>query len=184
MKLIKINKSKGQAFSTFQLLIAAVVALALLGVLMPIIMQALGFIQSDPVSAAKTTLRSAFDSPGTVQATEAVTFSSKNREISAEGITDGTGIAADQVIFFHNGFDNDFDVIGTGTNNGLAYKKSEKMTFALNILCTAPESLSQQIENRIDTGLVDSGVNSSEFDNLADETRASRICAVFPTRAN
>lgn len=190
-KILKISE-KGQAFSTFQLLIAAVVALALLGVLMPIIMQALGFIQSDPVSAAKTTLRSAYDSPGTIQTTEAVTFSERNKEVSAEGIAEGTGIGYDQIFFFTNGFDV-FNIIGYPNKdfgNVLTYDRSERVTYYLNIMCTSGAEMEDLIKSRQTRGDISEDEDmrnlTDEVDNHFGDGQLSgvRVCGVFPTRAN
>jgi hypothetical protein len=99
MKLISLKNNKGQAFSTFQLLIAAVVALALLGVLMPIIggINPAGGSITDSV---KEKIKSNQDLPGTVTLTEPIKVSSKTQStVSTDAITEGSGMDPESVRF-------------------------------------------------------------------------------------
>ncbi len=186
LKNIKISK-KGQAFSTFQLLIAAVVALALLGVLMPIIMQALGFIQSDPVSAAKQQITSAYDARGTLQTTEEVTFSSRNKEISATGLSEGTSLSSEQIFFFTNGL-TDFDAYGGSFGNGgtiLEYTRAERATYYINILCDYGNAIENTLDAREGRVIRDGALSGIDFNPVDNGDLANtRVCAVFPTRSN
>jgi len=186
VKNIKISK-KGQAFSTFQLLIAAVVALALLGVLMPIIMQALGFIQSDPVSAAKQKITSAYDARGTLQTTEEVTFSSRNKEISATGLSEGTSLSSEQIFFFTNSL-NDFDAYGDDFGDGgtiLEYTRAERATYYINIICDYGNNIEETLEQREGRVVREGSLENINFDSVdSGDLENTRVCAVFPTRSN
>lgn len=77
--------SKGQGSGVFQLLISAVVALAILGVLLSII-GALPQLSSDPESTARNTLKEAYTSQGSVRFSSKVTLT-KDRTISRAGVT-------------------------------------------------------------------------------------------------
>ena len=72
-------KEKGQAFSTFQLLIAAVVALAILGVLLPMITKNIN-IGGDITDSINTTLKTQVSNYGNLAYTDEVKVSSKNTE--------------------------------------------------------------------------------------------------------
>lgn len=88
--------SRGQAFSAFQLLISAVVAVAVLGVIMTI----LGIVEpptQDPSGAAVSTLQTLINQPGTLQNTETVIFQ-KNSTISAEALADQVSLTPTQII--------------------------------------------------------------------------------------
>ncbi|MFH0905709.1 MAG: hypothetical protein V1824_00040 [archaeon] len=129
------KKQKGQAFSTFQLLIAAVVALALLGVLMPIIMNVLGFAQGDPTSTSKQLIKSQLDNPDALLYTEQVAFTNSKKTLSAAGITKDTGLPKEQVAFiFPDSLSNDFSV--NSTNSVLTYKKSSTTKAKVGVLCS------------------------------------------------
>ena len=174
MSIKNIFKSrKGQAFSTFQLLIAAVVALALLGVLMPIIMKSV-VIGGDPIDATKTLLRSQINNPGSLIFTDTTTFSSKTT-ISASGLGTDAAIANDQLVFSTNGLDDDF----SSSPNTLQYKNTIKKKFQIGILCETTKTV-------LETALVDDYGDrdyidlTDDFDALADNVP---VCVVFPIRA-
>ncbi len=175
LKKYMVRSKKGQAFSTFQLLIAAVVALALLGVLMPIIMQALGFIQSDPVDTTKQLLQSAYDSRGTLKTTQKVTFSTNQNELSSDGLSEGTGIGHDQIFFIKNNLDG-FNILGDN-QSVLRYTKAEKINYYMNVFC----NYGDRIEDSLDVRSINYEGAENYINNLDDSII---YCAVFPTRAN
>ncbi len=97
--MLKLNK-KGQASSTFQLLIAAIVALAILGVLISIIT---GVItpQGNPTSATKQLVKSQMDNPGGESCTEQQVRFSRNIRLASMGIVEDTGLSPNQLLFIN-----------------------------------------------------------------------------------
>lgn len=84
----------GQAFSAFQLLISAVVAVAILGILMAI----LGMINpptQNPTEAAKSLLQGLVNAPGTLQETAPVIFA-QNTTISSEALVTAVNLDPSQ----------------------------------------------------------------------------------------
>ncbi len=172
--ILKFKNKKGQAFSTFQLLIAAVVALALLGVLMPIIMKTLGFAQGDPISTSKQLLQGQVDNPGTLAYTDSVAFTDKKKSLTASGISENTGLSPDQVRFASD-LDNDFDVLVDG--KGINYKKSTKGTYKIGIICDYIENLDDSIDAYVE---IPTTADSGLFPNITEQ----KVCVVFPKRAS
>jgi len=66
--------NKGQAYSTFKLLIAAIVALAILMILMSIISSIFPFFRNDPTEKTSELLNNLYKSPETIKTVEDVTF--------------------------------------------------------------------------------------------------------------
>ncbi len=96
---LKIKSQKGQAFSVFKILIAAIVSLAILMLLLNI----MGMINfnpsSKPDSAVKDLVKTAYSSPYTSQSKN-VTFTEKNNAIVSQQITQaGVGLDESQIIF-------------------------------------------------------------------------------------
>jgi len=175
MKLISLKNSKGQAFSTFQLLIAAVVALALLGVLMPII----GGINPNTdrlVEALKTKISSQQNLPGSVSLTEEIRVSGRNDPyISTETISQGTGMDHRQIFFLDNGHTSDFSVSG----NVLQIKNQSRITYQFGVLCS---STLQDLETAMGryTDILKENQSITEFDDDFDDN--IRVCVVFPVK--
>jgi len=176
MKLISLKNSKGQAFSTFQLLIAAVVALALLGVLMPII----GGINPGTdrlVDALKERINTQQDQPGTLTLTDKIKVSSKGDPyVSAATITEGTGLADDQVKFMLNGYENDFAV--NEGNNVLEVRASSSVTYQFGVLC---HRNFEELENSINdySSIIKETEDLPTFDEENDNVR---VCIVVPVK--
>ncbi len=181
MKLISLKNSKGQAFSTFQLLIAAVVALALLGVLMPII-GGINPAGGNITDSVKEKIKSNQDLPGTITLTESIKVSSKTQgTVATDAITDGSGMDPESVKFIvPSKYSSDFGVSSDGQI--LQIKKSERINYKFGVLChrdaerldnfiTSSSSLSNNILSELD--ITESGFES---------TNSSRVCIVFPVK--
>ena len=91
---------KGQAMMTFKILIAAVVAMAVLALLLPMISRLSGVISTKPIDAINQRLDSAISAPGTASS-EVVTFSSSatSRGIISDALVAKTGYSADHFHF-------------------------------------------------------------------------------------
>ena len=173
--ILKFKNKKGQAFSTFQLLIAAVVALALLGVLMPIIMNVLGFAQRDPVSTSKQLLQGQVDNPGTLTYTDSVVFTDKKKSLSSSGISENTGLSPDQVRFVVGDLATT-DFVELVDNKGIDYQKSTKGTYKIGIIC--------DYKNNI----IESSEAYAEIPDITSITWEStddiKVCVIFPKRSS
>jgi len=129
--MFKLNK-KGQASSTFQLLIAAIVALAILGVLIAVI----GNINPGSNDVKTTTnqlLSQQINNPGARQCTSPVRFQ-RNTTLAVEGITNRTGLDSEQVFF-----NTEIDPINNFSNSDgkiLNYTGSSDRTVSLCIICS------------------------------------------------
>jgi hypothetical protein len=174
-----LKNKKGQAFSTFQLLIAAVVALALLGVLMPIIMRSID-IGGDPSQATQQLLKSQIDNPGTLSFTDDVTFSSKYNTLSASGVANDTGLDAGQIVFATNGLDDTFSTIGTSASK-IEYSKTQKGKYRLGVLCDSDAAaLVTSVDDYKASNKIDDSVSVTAT-NFADPSVT--CCLIFPKRA-
>jgi hypothetical protein len=172
MKLIK-RKERGQAFSTFQLLIAAVVALALLGVLMPII----GGINPGTdrlVDALEERINTQQNQYGTVSLTDDIKISGRSDPyISTETITNGTGMDHKQVLFMLNDYENDFS---TTDGSVLEIINTSRITYQFGVLCSGNKT-------NLDTSLA--SYTSIIKDNTllgSFDDEEIRVCVVFPVK--
>lgn len=175
MKLIK-RKEKGQAFSTFQLLIAAVVALALLGVLMPII----GGINPGTdrlVDALKERINTQQNQPGTLKLTDELKVSAKGDPyVATATITEGTGIDHKQVKFMTNGHVSDFGIASNGSV--LEIKNQSRISYQFGVLC---HYNLDELETSVDNyNLIDNDSFNEISGNFDDEN--IRVCIVFPVK--
>lgn len=171
MKKLKLNK-KGQAFSTFQLLIAAVVALALLGVLLPIIMKNVN-IGGNPEESAQTLIRSQINSVGSLRYTESVKF--KNGDsISAPALAEGTGLSRQQVCIVSPGSNFSGD-----SGASITYNSSSTLSYQIGVLCDYKDEMQAslgQFTSEIPDG---ASLCESRFADFSSE----KVCIVFPKRA-
>ncbi len=178
MKLIYLKKEKrqtfekGQAFSTFQLLIAAVVALALLGVLMPIISN-INPGTGRVVDALNERINTQQDQPGTLSLTDDLKISgSKDPYISTATVTKGTGMDAKQVLFMTNGYTTDFSTTGPI----LEIKNQSTITYKFGVLCqTNVDALNDSISN------YSSVIKDTTLDGSFD-AEDIRVCVIFPVK--
>ncbi len=97
---------EGQAYSTFKLLIAAIVAMAILAILIPIIMQVMGLIKADPMNETKSLLSDLVGSPGAVKRTKEVVFS-PDSVLAASALAERLPISADQICMSTGKFEED-----------------------------------------------------------------------------
>ena len=133
----KFMNNKGQAYSTFQLLIAAVIAMAILVILIPIIMQVMGIIKSDPTDETKRMISIAVDSPSNIQTTPDVAFEPGD-VLSSQAITTRTGISKDQVCMGALTFDEDdeFELASGGnSSHRLIFKGTGTLTVQVVVVC-------------------------------------------------
>jgi len=171
IKKLKLNK-KGQAFSTFQLLIAAVVALALLGVLLPIIMKNVN-IDGNPEESAQTLIRSQANSVGSLRYTDEVKFKDGD-SISAAALAEGTGLSRQQVCVVNPG------TSFTGGGATITYDSSSTLSYRIGVFCDYYDELDDSLNYFEDEMPEDLGVCEDRFDS---EFSSEKVCIVFPKRA-
>jgi len=132
---------KGQAYSTFKLLIAAIIAMAILAILIPIIMQAMGWLTASPLNETKSLLTDLVGSPGALKHTPEVAF--KPAEVlPASALVERLGISRDQICMstgqFEEDPDNGFECIGcedASDNQRLAYHGTSNQSAKLAVVC-------------------------------------------------
>jgi len=95
--VIFIN-NKGQAFSVFNLLIAAVVALAILGLLFTIMSQASMGKTNDPSKVVKDSLKNSINNPFTPK-TNIVDFDKTHKTLNTMALATDTGMSSDDIKF-------------------------------------------------------------------------------------
>jgi hypothetical protein len=173
LKLLKSNK--GQAFSTFQLLIAAVVALAILGILLPMITGP--GIGSSPEDAIQEKLNTAPDKPGTLMYTDPIEFSSEDTPVvHAATVTRDTGFDQNQLIFYDAGLSH-FD---TSSNASiLRTTTSQKVEYKIGILCADDKSTLDRYINQYDTELT---FDSGDISTPLGLQETARVCVIFPKK--
>jgi len=172
-----LKSRKGQAFSTFQLLIAAVVALAILALLLPMITNSVN-IGTSPSDTMTNSLKSARDEPGNLLISEEVKFSAGETPfINTSAIIEGTGLGSDQVRFFTGGYDNDFSIEGEDNANILHILKDETIKYKIATICDSSEEL--LIEDILDYSLadVDIDIGTNTFENIN-----STACLIYPIK--
>ncbi len=175
MKLIALN-NKGQAFSTFQLLIAAVVALALLGVLMPIIAN-INPGTGRVIEAIKERINTQQDQPGALSLTDSLKVSGKrDKIIGTDTVTQGTGLSYDQVRFYDNGYTFDF---GTLINGDLEIKNESTVTYRFGILC---HSNKERLQESLNSYLSSTTPIIREDFDISDFEDGVRVCIIFPVK--
>ena len=133
--------SRGQAFSTFQLLIAAVIALMILVLLVNIISNIIIPGGQDPSSEAVQLLNSAINSPSELKVSKEVTFR-PGASLNAKAIAEKTGTLTENQVCVSRG-----DVPGEElfklSPNGkiLTYQGSSASNFKLYVICERPGNL-------------------------------------------
>ena len=176
--MIKLRKEKGQAFSTFQLLIAAVVALALLAVLLPLLKSP--NIGNSATKLTQDLLKSQQTNIGALSYTQKVKIQPKYT-MAVSGITQNTGIDTDQVAIVVPS-ELDGSSFSVSNNKLLTYKKSSKGTYIFGVLCDNREGLDDSITNNN----LNDKFNSISVDNLFDPNSTSGliVCIIFPERTS
>ena len=173
-----VMDNRGQAFDSFKLLIAAIVAIAILGVLMPIIAQIGGFIPSDPTASIARQLTNTINSPGTLKVTEKLTFSRDVSNISAKAIANEASISPDQICFSLGAYaERGFTIMGEGKTKSIVWNGSGTITVKAYVICdTTKEDLAASVESYI----TDEDVSLDNCDGCGTD----KCCAVILKSSN
>ena len=158
-----LMNQKGQEFSAFKLLISAIVAVAILAILIPLIIGP--GLPQDPNVKVKQLIGQAVSNPSAVQIDNDVTFITDS-SISAASIMSDSGYSANQVCMGITKFENqDFRLIGGESTESGYYRimydgSSDKKVKVIVICDTDSEALVNDI---VDYGH-DDKINTSDCD--------------------
>ncbi len=125
--------NKGQEFSVFQLIISAIVAVAVLGVLLTLMGTVIG-PGKDPIDATKALVSSLIDKSGSLSKTDPVSFD-KDKTISASAIADPISVDKGSICFSVGAYQPKFSTGATG--NHLAYTGSTPFTVKIQAICAS-----------------------------------------------
>ncbi len=167
--------SKGQAYSVFKLLIAAVVAVSILMILFSILGGLDFFVTKDPMDEASKNVKKLVNELGIPKKIGKVTFQPESI-LAAKPIAEGTQeLSSDQICVQIGDYDDDrFDVVTDGRS--IRYTGSTTQATGLWIICSRGKEIEQDIE---DNGLEDE-LDPSDCPSFDDDSSA-RFCIVSIT---
>lgn len=139
--------SKAQASSVFNLLISAVVALAVLAILLAILAPV--FFPNDPAKKVPPVLKDAFSGIGSIKTTETVTFESTYSNLNSTGIANasGVGITPNQICLSLGDLSTESAIFEiTNERNSINFKGSGKKDARISIYCYSGKEMVSSIE--------------------------------------
>ncbi len=149
--------NRGQAFSTFQLLIAAVVALAILVLLLNIIGSLPNLGGQKPNKIASDLVASQVNAPSELRTSNPVTFT-KEDSLNAKAIASASGVVTEGQLCISMGdfigSESDFNPVGTGV---LQYSGASNLRVRISVLC---DTGNQIIDDLAANGYGDAGWES------------------------
>lgn len=138
--------SKGQAFDVFKLLIAAVIAIAILTILLPIINQVINIGQLVPNEEAAKLLKNVGIAED--RTTSDVTFSSQNPTLNATTIAQQTGkYTGDQICVSKGDFENSPDFEGPTATGVIRYVGTSPLSAKLTVMCDRANRLEDSLSS-------------------------------------
>ena len=134
--------SKGQAFDVFKLLIAAVVAIAILALLLPIITNLNIFGKNDPTTEARTVIKSIGTHKANSVTSQEVIFK-QGTALNARSISDGSGglVSVEQICLSAGDFIDDDSWETTDNMRVVRYNGSTSKTVQLLVICDVAEEI-------------------------------------------
>ncbi|MDO8647876.1 MAG: hypothetical protein Q7R70_05700 [Candidatus Diapherotrites archaeon] len=164
--------SKGQAFDVFKLLIAAVIALAMLAILIPILK--INITANDPGKAASDLVKSNYDKYSEYSTSQEVLFNSSASSLNLKSIaTQSKNISATQLCIGMGDFEGseEFSLDGTSGNVVLKYTGTSQKRATIGIICDDAKSLEGDLTNQsITPGTMKCGNGDSEPPSESSET--------------
>ncbi len=134
--------NRGQAYSTFKLLIAAIVALAILMILMPIIGSVLQIFQNDPQDKTIELLNDLYAKPEAIKTTDEVSFS-PDYVLSAAALSQRVPLSSEQICMSLGDFkdNDDFDLRDkSSAPHRIIWNGSSAITIKVVVTCNLDES--------------------------------------------
>lgn len=163
---------RGQASSVFQLLISAVVALAILMILFSVLGVINFGVNTEPAKAAADVLKEAYNSPASVKTQPKVTFNSSQKEINLYNLAKSSkiGINEEQICLLAGAYQ-DNETLFTLTDYTLTYNGSGSKDVGLAAFCYSNNQLATTIENvsPVLSGYYNDGACCSNLDSESDE---------------
>ena len=134
---MKFMNQKGQAFTTFQLLISAVIALAILVLLLNIIGGLPNLSGGEPSDEATNLVKALVNSPGDLKLSRDIVFRPQTN-LTAKSIAASSGVLTeDQICVSTGDFDpenSQFKQIGS-EEQIVSYQGSSNVTAKLSVIC-------------------------------------------------
>lgn len=142
--------SRGQAFSTFQLLIAAVVALAILVLLLNIIGSLPSINSQKPIKVASDLVASQVNSPAELRTSSSVPFG-KEDSLNATSIASQSGVVTNSQICISKGDHIDTDeFVLSSSGKVLTYNGSSALRVKISVLCDTGSQIQEDLEENGD----------------------------------
>lgn len=139
--------NRGQAFSTFQLLIAAVVALAILVLLLNIIGSLPNLGGQKPNKIASDLVASQVNAPSELRTSNPVTFT-KEDSLNAKAIATASGVVTEGQLCISQGDfvdqESDFQQVGDGV---LRYSGGSNLRVRISVLCDTGNQVAADLES-------------------------------------
>lgn len=173
---------KGQAFSTFKLLIAAIVAIAILTILLQVIGTISPLGQQDPGEEAIQQLKSYYNRPSEHKLTGEVFFDPED-SLNGKAIAQSTGILSPDQVCISAGdfsekeelFEEDSDLKGRSL---VTYNGSSSFATKLSIICDTAGELGDDLKA---SGLEENYLSSCTSNGIC--TNEDRRCCIIVLRA-
>jgi hypothetical protein len=168
--------NRGQAFSTFQLLIAAVVALAILVLLLNIIGSLPNLGGQKPNKIASDLVASQVNAPSELRTSNPVAFT-KEDSLNAKAIASASGVVTEGQLCLSTGnfvAGEDFDY--SGADNGvIKYNGTANLRVRISVLC---DTGSQIADDLSDNGYDDPNWAANDCPDLSNLNQTACIIAL------
>lgn len=138
--------NRGQAFSTFQLLIAAVVALAILVLLLNIIGSIPIVGGQNPNKEASDLVKSQVNSPSELRTSQQVSFS-RDGSLNAKSIASASGVLTSNQICISRGDHYQTTEFEYTSDDVLRYNGSSALRVKVSVLCDTGTELSNDLQS-------------------------------------
>jgi len=146
--------NRGQAYSTFKLLIAAIVALAILMILTPIIGSVLQIFQDDPAAKTIELLNDLYNRPGAIKTTARDVTFSPGTPLSAVSLAQSIPLSKEQICLSTGDFEDSdtgfsLDEVG-GEHHRIIWNGTANRNVKIAVMCHINlDSLEQELDNTL-----------------------------------
>jgi hypothetical protein len=176
---------KGQAFSVFKILIAGIVALAMLGILLPLLN--IQTIQNDPSEVASSLVQKALGSRYTLVQSEQKALFDTDSELVARSISaKNRSILENQVCIVPGKYDSEGSNLfsDSATGSFITYTSSQSRDLKIAAICAEGTEIEDALDQRAEgTTSIANDIRDHVQDQVAvcDCISSSEICCVvFP----
>jgi len=186
-----LKDEKGQEFSVFKLLISAVIAVVILGLLLSII-NSIGLISgAEPQKEAGNTVKAIMRDNATIKASTEVTFDNKNRIINASGISSASGgvLQPNEVCISAGQFTGNTSWVTGEGGSFLEYKGSSAINAVVIAACDNVATINDTYGGDVSeskSSNFGSSIGTDWFNDCAcvSDSEAARCCFVAVKRPN